>query len=73
MDVGGWLRSLDLGQYETVFRENAIDASVLHDLTEDQNTATPCRLLGLSQSPTFDVCSQPTMFPLPITLGNRVH
>ena len=35
MDIGGWLRSLGLGQYETVFRENAIDASVLHDLTED--------------------------------------
>jgi hypothetical protein len=30
-DIGGWL----LGQYETVFRENAVDASVLHDLTED--------------------------------------
>ena len=35
MDIGGWLKSLGLGQYETVFRENAIDASVLHDLTED--------------------------------------
>jgi class 3 adenylate cyclase len=35
MDIGGWLRSLGLGQYETVFRENAIDAMVLRDLTED--------------------------------------
>jgi hypothetical protein len=35
MDIGGWLKTLGLGQYETVFRENAIDASVLHDLTED--------------------------------------
>ena len=35
MEIGGWLRSLGLGQYETVFRENAIDASVLRDLTED--------------------------------------
>jgi class 3 adenylate cyclase len=35
MDLGGWLRSLGLGQYEAVFRENAIDESVLHDLTED--------------------------------------
>ena len=35
MDIGGWLLSLGLGQYETVFRENAIDASVLRDLTED--------------------------------------
>src|ERR1700730_16478858 len=34
MDVGGWLRSLGLGQYEAIFRENAIDADVLHDLNE---------------------------------------
>ena len=35
MDIGGWLQSLGLGQYEAVFRENAIDADVLRDLTED--------------------------------------
>jgi class 3 adenylate cyclase len=35
MDLGGWLRSLGLGQYEAAFRENAIDETVLHDLTED--------------------------------------
>jgi hypothetical protein len=29
MDVGSWLRSLDLGKYETLFRENEIDAEVL--------------------------------------------
>ena len=34
MDIGGWLRSLGLGQYETVFRENGIEADVLHDLTD---------------------------------------
>ena len=28
-------RSLGLGQYEAAFRENAIDETVLHDLTED--------------------------------------
>ena len=28
MDIGGWLRSLGLGQYETVFRENGIEADV---------------------------------------------
>jgi hypothetical protein len=26
MDVGEWLRSLGLEQYETAFRENAVDA-----------------------------------------------
>src|SRR5262249_61447374 len=34
MDVGGWLRSLGLEQYEPVFRENAIDSQVLSELTE---------------------------------------
>jgi class 3 adenylate cyclase len=35
MDLGGWLRSLGLEQYEAAFRENAIDNTVLLDLTED--------------------------------------
>ena len=34
MDLGGWLRSLGLGQYEAAFRENAIDLSILPDLTD---------------------------------------
>ena len=33
MDVGGWLRSLGLGQYEAAFRENVIDGTVLPSLT----------------------------------------
>jgi class 3 adenylate cyclase/predicted ATPase len=33
MDVGGWLRSLGLDQYEATFRENAIEAAVLPSLT----------------------------------------
>ena len=35
MDIGSWLRSLGLEQYEPLFRENAIDADLLHDLRED--------------------------------------
>src|SRR5499427_5765864 len=35
MDLGGWLRSLGLEQYEAALRENAIDETVLPDLTED--------------------------------------
>src|SRR5271166_6909743 len=35
MDVGGWLRSLRLGQYEANFRDNKIDADVLPQLTAD--------------------------------------
>ena len=39
MDVGEWLRGLGLGQYETVFREQAIDMDVLADLKEDGELA----------------------------------
>ncbi len=35
MDVGGWLRSLGLDQYEADFRRNKIDAAVLPHLTAD--------------------------------------
>ena len=34
MDVGAWLRSLGLAQYESLFRQNDIDAEVLGDLTD---------------------------------------
>ena len=34
MDVGDWLRGLGLGTYETLFRQNDIDAEVLSELTE---------------------------------------
>src|SRR5271169_1890894 len=34
MDVGDWLRGLGLGQYESLFRQNDIDAEVLSELTE---------------------------------------
>src|SRR5208282_1720284 len=34
MDVGDWLRSLGLSQYEVAFRENGIDGDVLVDLSD---------------------------------------
>ena len=34
MDIGGWLRSLGLEEYEAAFHANAVDADVLHDLTD---------------------------------------
>ena len=34
MDVGGWLRSLGLGQYETLFRASEIDVDILPELTD---------------------------------------
>jgi hypothetical protein len=45
MDLGGWLRSLGLEQYEAAFRENAIDAEVLPELT-DQDLEKLGVLLG---------------------------
>ena len=35
MDVGAWLRELDLEQYEATFRENAVTAVLLPNLTAD--------------------------------------
>ena len=35
MDIVVWLRSLGLGKYEAVFRENEIDETVLLDLTAE--------------------------------------
>jgi class 3 adenylate cyclase/predicted ATPase len=35
MDLGGWLRSLGLGQYEAAFRDNAIDETVLPSVTAE--------------------------------------
>ncbi|HUJ99216.1 MAG TPA: AAA family ATPase [Stellaceae bacterium] len=35
MDLGGWLRGLGLDRYETAFRENEIDATVLPNLTAE--------------------------------------
>jgi hypothetical protein len=35
MDIGGWLRNLGLGQYESGFRDNEIDGEVLPNLTAD--------------------------------------
>src|SRR5689334_11846897 len=35
MDVGGWLRSLGLGQYEGAFCDNEIDEAVLPKLTQE--------------------------------------
>jgi hypothetical protein len=45
MDLGNWLRTLGLERFEATFRENAIDETVLSDLTEDH-----LRELGLPRS-----------------------
>jgi class 3 adenylate cyclase/predicted ATPase len=45
MEFAGWLRKLGLEQYEAIFRENAIDETVLPDLT-DQDLEKMGVLLG---------------------------
>ena len=34
MDIGEWLKGIGLGQYEATFRQHAIDAEVLPELTD---------------------------------------
>ena len=46
MDVGSWLRSLGLGEYEATFRENKIDETVLPKLTADDLKELGLRALG---------------------------
>ena len=35
LDIDGWLRRIGLEQYAQTFRDNAIDADVLRDLTDE--------------------------------------
>ena len=35
MDVGGWLRTLGLEQYEAAFRQNNVDDTILPSLTTE--------------------------------------
>jgi SAM domain (Sterile alpha motif) len=53
MDIGGWLRSLALERYEAAFRENAIDADVLRELTDQD-----LEKLGVLLEVVADCCGQ---------------
>src|ERR1700677_2882090 len=46
MDIGGWLRSLGLEQYEGAFRDNEIDNAVLPSLTVDDLKDLGVTLVG---------------------------
>jgi class 3 adenylate cyclase len=46
MDVGDWLRSLGLGQYEPAFRTNEIDERVLPSLTTEDLKDLGVSLVG---------------------------
>ena len=40
MDIAAWLHSLGMQQYEAAFRDNAIDAAILPELTADEEALT---------------------------------
>ena len=50
MDIGGWLRSLSLEEYETAFRENKVDATVLPKLTAEDLKDLGVHVKGLFDS-----------------------
>jgi hypothetical protein len=77
MDIGSWLRSLGLEQYEATFCANAVDADVLRDLT-DQDLQKLGVLLGhrhkllraiAALAGAFAPASAPRPTPLPISPG----
>ena len=57
MDIVVWLRSLGLGKYEEVFRENEIDETVLPSLTEEHLTAWRHSTRASAEAAGFHCCS----------------
>jgi hypothetical protein len=56
MDLGDWLRSLGRGQYEDVFRENGVDASVLPKITADDLKEMGVVGVGHRRNRSRDLC-----------------
>jgi hypothetical protein len=46
VDIAAWLQSLGMQQYEEAFRDNAIDAAVLPELTADDLKDLGVNLVG---------------------------
>src|SRR5260370_5041745 len=65
VDIADWLHGLGLGQYERVFRENAIDAETLPDLTEADLEKLGV-LLGHRKRMLRSVAALATGEPLPV-------
>ena len=55
MDISAWLRGLGLERYETAFRDNEIDWSLLPKLTADD-----LKDIGVTASATAAGCSMPS-------------
>jgi SAM domain (Sterile alpha motif) len=46
VDIGGWLRSLGLEEYETAFRDNKINERILPNLTQEDLKEIGVGLVG---------------------------
>ena len=62
MDIGEWLRSLDLGRYEEVFRDNEIDEQILPSLTTED-----LREIGVGPLAIVANCCKPSRHFRPAT------
>src|SRR6202047_1432526 len=75
MDVGGWLRSLGLGQYEAAFRENEIDDEVLPNLTAEDLRELGVAILGHRRKMLAAIAELPRSSapstPPPVTSGEK--
>jgi class 3 adenylate cyclase/tetratricopeptide (TPR) repeat protein len=85
MDVGSWLQSLGLGQYEAAFHENKIDGKVLPNLTADDlkelgvaivghrrtMLTAITEMAGSSTAPAPITKPPPTVAPLPAADAER--
>ena len=57
MDIVVWLRSLGLGKYEAIFRENDIDETVLPSLTHENLKELGVAPLGTGETTGRHRCS----------------
>ena len=46
MDIAAWLHGLGMQQYEEAFRDNAIDAAILPELTAEASRTSACTWSG---------------------------
>ena len=67
MDVVVWLRSLGLGKYEAVFRENDIDETVLPSLTHEN-----LKELGVTSFGHRLSCWMPSLLCAPMRAARRL-
>lgn len=77
LDIDGWLRGIGLEQYAQTFRDNAIDADVLRDLTDDhlRELGLPlgARLKLLRAVATFGTGERPAASPEITPTAPRTH